>query len=68
MTGGGPVDRSVEAPLAALLAADFTAYTYDRRGRGQTADSAPHSVDREFEDIQVGQGCGVAAEGFGAFC
>lgn len=51
--GGGPVDRTAESPLAALLAEQFTVYTYDRRGRGDTVDTAPYSVDREFDDLQA---------------
>lgn len=37
--------------LAAQLAAHFTVYTYDRRGRGESGDSAPYAVEREVEDI-----------------
>jgi len=37
--------------LAELLAPHFTVYTYDRRGRGQSGDTEPYSVDREIEDI-----------------
>lgn len=51
LLGGGPATRSAEAPLAALLAAELTVYTYDRRGRGESGDTQPHSVDREFEDL-----------------
>jgi pimeloyl-ACP methyl ester carboxylesterase len=51
--GGGPVDRTAESPLATLLAEQFTVYTYDRRGRGDTADTEPYSVDREFDDLQA---------------
>jgi pimeloyl-ACP methyl ester carboxylesterase len=32
---------------------DFTVYTYDRRGRGESTNTAPYSVDREIEDIQA---------------
>jgi pimeloyl-ACP methyl ester carboxylesterase len=39
--------------LAALLAADFTVYTYDRRGRGESGDTAPYSVEREVEDLDA---------------
>ncbi|MEV6634937.1 alpha/beta hydrolase [Actinoplanes sp. NPDC051470] len=53
LIGGGPVDRSAESPLAALLAEQFTVYSYDRRGRGDTVDTAPYSVDREFDDLQA---------------
>jgi pimeloyl-ACP methyl ester carboxylesterase len=37
--------------LAALLAAHFTIFTYDRRGRGDSGDAAPYAVAREVEDI-----------------
>lgn len=39
--------------LAALLAPNFTVYAYDRRGRGESGDTAPYAVDREIEDIQA---------------
>jgi pimeloyl-ACP methyl ester carboxylesterase len=37
--------------LATLLGEDFTAVTYDRRGRGQSGDTLPYAVEREVEDI-----------------
>src|SRR5215510_5360141 len=37
--------------LARLLAQHFTVYTYDRRGRGDSCDTAPYAVEREVEDI-----------------
>ena len=37
--------------LAAALAPAFTVYTYDRRGRNESADTAPYDVRREVEDI-----------------
>ena len=37
--------------LAALLAPHFTVITYDRRGRGESGDTAPYAVEREVEDI-----------------
>jgi pimeloyl-ACP methyl ester carboxylesterase len=37
--------------LAALLAQHFTVFTYDRRGRGDSGDTAPYAVEREIEDI-----------------
>ena len=40
-------------PLAALLAPHFTVYTYDRRGRGDSGDTAPFAVEREVEDIEA---------------
>jgi pimeloyl-ACP methyl ester carboxylesterase len=37
--------------LAKELANDFTVYFYDRRGRGDSGDTAPYSVEREIEDL-----------------
>jgi pimeloyl-ACP methyl ester carboxylesterase len=48
---GGSTDRMANAPLAALLAPDFTVFNYDRRGRGDSSDTPPYAVEREVEDI-----------------
>ncbi len=40
-------------PLAALLAQGFTVFTYDRRGRSDSGDTAPYDVAREIEDLQA---------------
>ena len=37
--------------LAELLAARFTVYNYDRRGRGDSGDTAPYATEREIEDL-----------------
>ncbi|MFI6582621.1 alpha/beta fold hydrolase [Embleya sp. NPDC050493] len=37
--------------LAAELAAHHTVHTYDRRGRGDSGDTAPFDVEREIEDL-----------------
>ncbi|MGW5718111.1 alpha/beta fold hydrolase [Amycolatopsis sp. NPDC003865] len=37
--------------LAKELAARFTVYTYDRRGRGESGDTGPYAVEREVEDL-----------------
>ncbi len=39
--------------LAELLSKQFTVYTYDRRGRGESTNSKPFSIDREIEDIEA---------------
>jgi len=39
------------AHLAELLAADFTVFHYDRRGRGESGDTAPYATEREAEDV-----------------
>jgi pimeloyl-ACP methyl ester carboxylesterase len=38
-------------PLAALLAQNLTVFTYDRRGRGDSGDTAPYAIEREVEDL-----------------
>ena len=50
---GGSVDRTSNAPLAELLAEHFTVFNYDRRGRGDSGDTAPYAVEREVEDIDA---------------
>jgi len=62
--GGGPplilVDGALcyrgmgqSGQLAELLAAHFTVITYDRRGRGESGDTAPYAMEREIEDIDA---------------
>ncbi|NDL58254.1 alpha/beta fold hydrolase [Phytoactinopolyspora mesophila] len=44
----------------------FTVLTYDRRGRGESADTAPYAVEREIEDIEaVVKEAGGSAFAFG---
>ena len=40
-------------PLAVALSDRFTVLNYDRRGRGDSGDTAPYSVEREIEDIDA---------------
>ena len=44
-------DHNGTKPLAAVLAHDCTAVSYDRRGRGESTDTQPYAVEREIEDI-----------------
>jgi pimeloyl-ACP methyl ester carboxylesterase len=39
--------------LAKLLTPHFTVYSYDRRGRGESSNGMPFSVEREVEDIDA---------------
>ena len=39
--------------LAERLSEHFTVYSYDRRGRGDSGDTAPYAVAREIEDIEA---------------
>ena len=55
--------RSTTAPLAEALQGRFTVLNYDRRGRGDSGDTQPYSIEREIEDIDalIGAAGGSAA-------
>ena len=53
LVSGGSVDRMSNAPLAGVLARDFTVFNYDRRGRGPSGDTQPYAIQREIEDIEA---------------
>jgi pimeloyl-ACP methyl ester carboxylesterase len=36
-----------------VLASQFTVFTYDRRGRGESGDTQPYAVEREIEDLEA---------------
>lgn len=40
-------------PLAAALSKTFTVIAYDRRGRGESTDTLPYTIEREIEDIEA---------------
>jgi pimeloyl-ACP methyl ester carboxylesterase len=60
-TGSGPavilingaLGLRFDAAFVELLNPHFTVYNYDRRGRGESGDTAPFAVDREIEDIEA---------------
>ena len=51
LVNGALSTRSSASELAGLLSGHFTVYSYDRRGRGDSADTKPYSVERETEDL-----------------
>ncbi|RYE50108.1 MAG: alpha/beta hydrolase, partial [Hyphomicrobiales bacterium] len=51
LVGGALSQRGAWAPIAKLLSAKFTVLSVDRRGRGDSGDTAPYAVEREIEDI-----------------
>jgi pimeloyl-ACP methyl ester carboxylesterase len=53
LVGGAMSTRSSSAPLAALLAPHFTVFAYDRRGRGDSGNTAPYEVQREVDDLDA---------------
>ncbi len=48
---GTTADHTRWAPVLPMLEQKFTVYAIDRRGRGQSGDSADYSIEREYEDI-----------------
>lgn len=54
VVGGAFNTRAMSAPLAAELSKrGFTVFTYDRRGRGDSGDTAPYAVEREIQDLEA---------------
>ncbi len=56
LVGGAFQHRATDprtAQLVALLAPHFTVFHYDRRGRGDSGDTAPYAVEREVEDLEA---------------
>ncbi len=53
VVGGATCDRAMTHPLAEQLARCFTVINYDRRGRGDSGDTAPYTVEREIEDLEA---------------
>ncbi|MFJ8697215.1 alpha/beta fold hydrolase [Streptomyces roseolilacinus] len=53
LVGAAFMTRHDSAALAGLLAGDFTVFTYDRRGRGDSGDAAAYDVRREVEDLDA---------------
>jgi pimeloyl-ACP methyl ester carboxylesterase len=62
-TGNGPTIIVVDGALCSrafgptpklvpLLSNNFSVVTYDRRGRNESGDTAPYSVEREIEDVE----------------
>ena len=44
-------DMGPSRKIAKALCEHFTVITYDRRGRGESTDTAPYCVEREIEDL-----------------
>lgn len=66
----GALCRRAFGPMPALAAAlrdRFSVITYDRRGRGDSGDTAPYAIERELEDLAaLLQTAGGSAHVFGA--
>ncbi|MEJ8645856.1 alpha/beta hydrolase [Streptomyces sp. MS1.HAVA.3] len=53
LVGGTLMTRARHAPLASLLARDFSVVNYDRRGRGDSGDHPVYDVQREVDDLDA---------------
>lgn len=53
LVGGALQGRATYHPLAEELSRHLTVVNYDRRGRGDSGDTAPYSVEREIEDLRA---------------
>lgn len=53
LVNGASATRVDAASVSAALAPYFTVYAYDRRGRGDSGDTAPYAVEREVEDLDA---------------
>jgi pimeloyl-ACP methyl ester carboxylesterase len=53
VVGGQLCDRALTRPTAEELAKHFAVFNFDRRGRGDSGDTAPYAIEREIEDIGV---------------
>jgi pimeloyl-ACP methyl ester carboxylesterase len=49
--GGTTCDRTLMRSTAEAFGEYFATINYDRRGRGESGDTAPYAIDREIEDI-----------------
>jgi pimeloyl-ACP methyl ester carboxylesterase len=44
-------EYGVTPKLVPILSGFFTVYSYDRRGRGDSSDKEPYSIDNAIEDL-----------------
>jgi hypothetical protein len=46
-----PAINPTNEQIGRLRSNEFRTYAYDRRGRGQSTDTAPYAVEREIDDL-----------------
>jgi pimeloyl-ACP methyl ester carboxylesterase len=64
--GGALSTRAAIQPYVPFLGGYFTVYGVDRRGRGDSGDTAPYAVEREIEDVAaIVQSAGGSAKVYG---
>jgi len=60
---GATADHTAWRTVAPLLAPSHRLYAIDRRGRGDSGDSEPYAIAREYEDVAAVVEAVAAAEG-----
>jgi pimeloyl-ACP methyl ester carboxylesterase len=70
---GTTADHTRWASLLPELERHFTVYAVDRRGRGQSGDTPPYALEREFEDVgavveSAGPRANLLGHSYGALC
>jgi pimeloyl-ACP methyl ester carboxylesterase len=70
---GTAADSLCWDPIVAMLSQRFKVYLVDRRGRGNSGDTPPYDLQREYEDIaaiieSIGQPVAVVGRSFGGLC
>lgn len=70
---GTSADHTRWASIIARLAARWTTYAMDRRGRGASSDRSQYSIELEFDDVAavidaVGDEVDVIGHSYGAVC
>ncbi len=70
---GTAADHTRWTPIVPQLAARFTTYAIDRRGRGASADGAKYSIEDEFDDLAavvdfIGGAVDMLGHSYGAVC
>jgi pimeloyl-ACP methyl ester carboxylesterase len=70
---GTSADRSRWTPVVPQLAAHFTVYAVDRRGRGGSGDASDYTIEREFDDIAavaavIDEPVTLLGHSYGAIC
>jgi pimeloyl-ACP methyl ester carboxylesterase len=70
---GTAADHTRWDPILLQLRDKFTVYAVDRRGRGESGDNLPYSIEREFEDIaavveSISEPVNLLGHSFGAIC
>jgi len=53
LVAGGFTERSRYVDDAKALSSAFTVVNHDRRGRGDSGDTLPYAVEREWEDLEA---------------